>query len=604
MKCCRVQLYLAGRVRKGFYQVKKAITYDLALDKVELIKEGYEWFWPLTGFISLYSAYLLKERLDRLSWLNRWNHKNEKWLIKRMKKWLKRESWFQDKEVEIFPMVRPVSFKSIPLIKETRTVEKKEVQQVAAMLRGRNFYFSEIAEGLKEMGLYQSVSRIKKNLISLLVSGKVEMIPANLPAKSICIRCGNEGLKPTKCGICGQMIWYCPQCLSMGESLTCRPLFRRKDGVKLGKKEIESYKPHYSFSLSFYQRKLAQQLSNAFEDEEVQDWLLWAVCGAGKTEITFDLIAKVLKRGGRVLFTSPRREVVRQMEERLKAAFPEVSLVGLYGGAENKLIQAQLTVATVHQLVRFYQAFDLIIFDEVDAYPYQGDKWLKRLIERSRKKDGRLIYLSATPGEDLLRQVRSGKLRVLSLPVRFHKKEVPVPILKSIKLPTVPEFSRMPDQVNEWIVETIYKDLAQLYIFLPTRRMVEIFGRSLQEFYKEIGLAYWVQYTHSKDQERFRKVKEFLQGDFPVLVTTTILERGVTVPKSNVLVLYANQEEIFNYQSLIQMAGRAGRSIKAPYGKVWFVGHVISKEMKKAREWIIRMNEIARERGLLDEKVD
>lgn len=600
MKCCQVQVYIAGREEGDYQSIRVAMSYHMALEEEELVKRGYGWYWPLTGSLSLYQGYLLVGRLKEISWIVEpiSSAKMERW-VRKVKYWFRKQKWVREWEIQYFPKQEP---SIVCGTMQMNGVAKANLlqRQILALLRGRILFFSEIEKGLREMGLVEEKKQILANLIPLLIRERIEMIPSNLPDESFCQRCASKQLKMTQCGICGEVTWYCPECMKMGESLTCRPLFRRKDQVELGEDELFPLEIQYTFSLTNYQKKLSQYLEKGYQEKDGRDWLLWAVCGAGKTEITFEVIGHVLLRGGRVLFTSPRREVVKQMVERFQEAFPNVSLVGIYGGSEAHLAQGQLTVATVHQLTRFYYAFDLIVFDEVDAFPYQGDSRLKALVERSRKDRGRMIYLSATPNEELLIGIKLGRIEVLSLPARFHGKEVPVPKLIYHQLPKESEILRMAREVERWIDQSIHRDLAQLFIFLPTRGMVEEFGRSLDQFLSQKGLNDWVEYTHSQDSERSEKVKKFLKGDYPVLVTTTIMERGVTVPKCNVLVLYADYEQIFDHQSLIQMAGRAGRSQWAPNGHVWFVGRKVSKEMKKAREWILRMNEVARERGLLD----
>lgn len=614
MKCCHVQVYLASHSGPRTTDscgpganVKVGMTYDVALESRELQKHGYDWLCLLTHPGVLYPAYKLVQRLhiflqDKPG-LRRVAAED---LVQKVRNWLKGEHWLKQWNLKLLDEQKLELLWLSAARDRERGIPAPEldqhsrVQDLALVLRGRNLYFSEVMNGLRELGLpEQTFAQVRANLVNLLQQGKVEMVPANLPEDGVCLRCGHGELEETECGICGARIWRCPECGEMGESLTCRPIFRRPDQARLGEADLQDVVPRYLFALAPYQEELSHRLEQALQRSKV-DWLLWAVCGAGKTETTFSLMAVVLRRGGRVLFTSPRREVVRQMVERIGTAFPETSLIGLYGGSEGKLGQAQLTVSTVHQLVRFYQAFDLVVFDEVDAYPYKGDARLQSLLLRSKKAGGKVVYLSATPGEELLQQAEEGKLELLTLPARFHRKGVPEPELVSLKLPAKADFALMPRQVNAWVSEAIFRDLGQLYIFLPTRRMVEVFGESLQKYFAQNDLAEWVEYTHSQDEERERKVQAFLRGDYPVLVTSTIMERGVTVPKANVLVLYADYGEIFDYQTLIQMAGRAGRSTWAPYGRVIFAAGHVTREMQKAGEWIGRMNEEARKRGLVD----
>jgi late competence protein required for DNA uptake (superfamily II DNA/RNA helicase) len=97
------------------------------------------------------------------------------------------------------------------------------------------------------------------------------------------------------------------------------------------------------------------------------------VTGAGKTEMMFPLLEEVLSRGGRALVATPRRDVVLELAPRLAKAFPGTKLAVLYGGSEDRWSNAPLTLATTHQLLRFQEAFDLVLIDELDAFPYMPE---------------------------------------------------------------------------------------------------------------------------------------------------------------------------------------------------------------------------------------
>ena len=130
-------------------------------------------------------------------------------------------------------------------------------------------------------------------------------------------------------------------------------------------------------------------------------------------------------------------------------------------------------------------------------------------------------------------------------------------------------------------------------------------GKALKKYFgikpKRAGWLEWVEYSHSQDPHRAQKCKQFSEGRFPIFVTTTILERGITVRRANVVVLFANKSFVFDQGSLIQMAGRSGRSVEYPYGEVLFVGEQITKDMELAIKSIEDMNEEARRLGYLKE---
>jgi len=87
--------------------------------------------------------------------------------------------------------------------------------------------------------------------------------------------------------------------------------------------------------------------------------------------------------------------------------------------------------------------------------------------------------------------------------------------------------------------------------------------------------------------------------EIPLLLTTTILERGVTFPNIDVAVVGA-EDPIFTESALVQIAGRAGRSKDHPDGVVTFFHYGKTDEMIKARRQIVSMNSEGIKRGLLD----
>ena len=75
--------------------------------------------------------------------------------------------------------------------------------------------------------------------------------------------------------------------------------------------------------------------------------------------------------------------------------------------------------------------------------------------------------------------------------------------------------------------------------------------------------------------------------------------KGVTVPGCDVTVLGADKDSVFDYRSLVQMAGRAGRQKARPTGRVTFVCEKPNAEIKQAIEIINEMNDDAMRNGFL-----
>ena len=73
-------------------------------------------------------------------------------------------------------------------------------------------------------------------------------------------------------------------------------------------------------------QELASQRLVEFIHSRQQKILVWAACGAGKTEVTFAAIQTALGRGWKVLFAIPRRDVVRSWQIGSKQLFPILRL--------------------------------------------------------------------------------------------------------------------------------------------------------------------------------------------------------------------------------------------------------------------------------------
>ncbi|KHF35025.1 Transcription-repair-coupling factor [Paenibacillus sp. P1XP2] len=323
-------------------------------------------------------------------------------------------------------------------------------------------------------------------------------------------------------------------------------------------------------------------------------FLLWAVTGAGKTEMIFPLLGAILERGGRVLVATPRRDVVLELAPRLAKAFPDTRIVTLYGGSDERWREGDLTLATTHQLMRFYQAFDLVVIDELDAFPYHNDPMLAYAAEHACKPDGKFIYLSATPPRPLQKEAARGRLPHAKVPVRFHGHPLPVP--KRIALKSIEQCLRRPmllKRLSSHLSLSLERG-AQIFLFVSRIRHIDPLVAILRKMFGEVC----IEGTSSEDPFRAEKVTRFRRREIRLLVTTTILERGVTVPRSDVFIADADSS-LFDDASLVQMAGRAGRSAEDPAGRVVFASPQWTISQKRAVNQIKSMNRIARKNGYL-----
>ncbi len=470
---------------------------------------------------------------------------------------------------------------------------------VESFFQGRSLLGTEVIELLKSQGL--SSWNPEDWLQYLWLQRRIQREAAvgiDSLGVPVCRRCGSTGGIITEhCLFCNNSgCLTCANCRAMGISKSCTPLYSQPDPatpVPTG----SFIKPVFDFELTPPQRRASLALEQ-FIDSAAGSFLVWAVCGGGKTEVSFQAVAKSLSQGARVLYAIPRKEVVAELLPRFQKAFPDIEISAQYGGSGAKFSDTQLTMATTHQCLRFYQRFDLVILDEADAFPYQGSAMLQYAVKRSLKDNGRLIIMSATPDESLMQKAASGKIPYVSIPARHHRRPLIVPEFIKLEIKGKPSISsnwEPPGVVQNFLRQRKAVGRKVLF-FLPTIKMIEELGRDLVAWASAEGIQGAV--THSRTGDGSKVKAALLEGGLDFLVTSTIFERGITIPNVDVIVGWADYEMIFNSRSLIQIAGRAGR-LGEP-ANVLFIGKTMTQSMKQAHRVITDMNREGYRLGFLD----
>ena len=330
----------------------------------------------------------------------------------------------------------------------------------------------------------------------------------------MCRRCGAKEPKYFNGNICRRCI-----------HLRSMPL--EEEGIKANA-ELS-----FKFSLTPEQSRVSKELLELVNAGH--SVYLEAVCGAGKTEMCLELLQHLLESNLRVAWAVPRRQVVLELSDRFKSYFPLIKVVSVCGGFTNDVL-GDLIVCTTHQLFRYPQYFDVLILDEPDAFPYAGNEMLEFMAHNAVR--GPIVYLSAT-------MEHPSNIKKISLSLRPSNHLLPVP--KKVNLLI--------------IIASLYKWRKEsVLVFVPSIKMARKISILLMS-------PMICSQTKNKETiiEKFRK-----EGGF--LVTTTVLERGVTFSDCFVVVIQADHD-VFTVSSLVQIAGRVGRGMNPKKGEVLFNGY-------------------------------
>ncbi|KAF1305488.1 DEAD/DEAH box helicase [Candidatus Enterococcus willemsii] len=423
--------------------------------------------------------------------------------------------------------------------------------------------------------LGRQLAVLKDQEISEQLSAREAIIVAE---NCFCQRCGTAFTK--------EEVWlpngayYCPACIRFGR-LTSNHQLVSQHATKTHERKI-----HFNWdgSLTPPQQHVAKAIVTNYQE----GWhsMIWSVTGSGKTEMIFPIIKKVLANGGRVCITSPRIDVCRELYPRIVSTFPDEKTLLLYGGSEEAYRYNALTICTTHQLMNFYQAFDLLIVDEIDAFPYEGDPQLRFALKQSIKKEGRFVYLTATPPNHLLQEVAES-FRIEKLPIRFHQRPLIVP-----EIIWYEEWERCYQRHRSRklirLLRQLLKDNAVL-VFCPSIAYMERVYQAVRSFFPVEQTAC----VSSQDSEREQKVQQMRQKKYQILFCTTILERGVTFENVSVIIMGANHA-VYTKSALVQIAGRVDRKGEFNYGRVLFVLNQQTYAIRQACREIKEMNRLAK----------
>lgn len=312
--------------------------------------------------------------------------------------------------------------------------------------------------------------------------------------------------------------------------------------------------------------------------------LVSAVCGAGKTEILFSAIYKSLQDGKRVCIATPRTDVVLELFPRFQQVFPKTCIHAYYGGAPTQSGFAQLVIATTHQLYRFENAFDVMVVDEADAFPYTFDEALQRAVFKAKTTHAPIAFVTATPSPQLLAQRTKENWGYSFIARRFHGHPLPVPTYQSLwNYEKAFQKDKIPPKLQRWLEQKL-KNNEPFLIFFPT---IELMEKAISLFQK---INSTIASVHAEDPNRKEKVVELRNENRKGLLTTTILERGITIKNVQVAVI-GTESPIFTSSALIQISGRVGRNAQFPAGDIVFFHHGKTMEMNLARKKILEMND-------------
>lgn len=336
--------------------------------------------------------------------------------------------------------------------------------------------------------------------------------------------------------------------------IAAKRAMRRIDPIVNDPANFNSFCAHFPYAETDDQLSAIEDVIGDIEKGRPMDRLICGDVGFGKTEVALRAAFTVAMSGRQVAIVAPTTILSRQHYQTFKARFKGWpvridQLSRLVSSQKAKLTkealksgQCDIVIGTHTLLAKSvdFKNLGLIIVDEEQRF---GVKHKERL--KSLRADIHVLTLTATPIPRTLQMALSG-IRDLSLIAT-----PPVDRL-AVRTYTAP-FD--PVSVRKAILREKYRG-GQSFIVAPRIADLDRLEGFLRDDVPE------VKYIMAHGQMSPRDIEDimtaFYDGQYDVLLSTSIIESGIDIPRANTLIVY--RADKFGLAQLYQMRGRVGRS--------------------------------------------
>ncbi len=297
-----------------------------------------------------------------------------------------------------------------------------------------------------------------------------------------------------------------------------------------------------------------KEIMGDMESPSPMDRLLVGDVGYGKTEVALRAAFKAVLDGMQVAVLCPTTVLASQHLKtfRRRLIFFPLRIEGLtrlQTAASRKKIIKDLKAGLVdiiigtHRLLSSDVAFKhlgLLVVDEEQRF---GVKHKERFKQMKANID--VLTLTATPIPRTLNMSLSG-LRDISLI------ETPPVDRLSIHTVVIP-FSK--DLITRAVKTELARD-GQVYFIHNRIDDIETIAGKISQWVPEAKVVFI--HGRMRGPSLEKRMIDFIRGEYNVLVSTTIIENGIDIPRVNTLIV--NRADRFGLAQLYQLRGRVGRS--------------------------------------------
>lgn len=308
----------------------------------------------------------------------------------------------------------------------------------------------------------------------------------------------------------------------------------------------------------------SKEIESDMVSGKVMDRLVCGDVGFGKTEVAFRAVFRAIVDGKQVAMLAPTTILTEQhyntAVERFKDFGVKIACLNRFKTPKqqsdiiNGLKKGEIDfVIGTHRLLSKdveFKDLGLLVLDEEQRFGVEHKEKIKLL-----KKNVDAITLTATPIPRTLHMSLSG-IRAISTINTPPKKRLPVQ-------------TYVTEQTDALIKDAVTREINRGgQAFILYNRVESIF--TFSEYVRSLIPNVKITVVHGQMEEKTleKNIMAFYRGESDVLISTTIIENGIDLPKANTLIVI--DADRLGLSTLYQLKGRVGRSDRLAYAYFTF----------------------------------
>ena len=326
-------------------------------------------------------------------------------------------------------------------------------------------------------------------------------------------------------------------------------------------KELLQFIYRFPFEFTAGQKKAVNEIFADMTGQKVMNRLLQGDVGSGKTAVGLSAMFMAVKSGYQAVMLAPTEVLAEQNYAIINKYFNDYNVELLTGSTptkQKKDIKVRLVDGRINILVGTHAVLQPdVVFKDL-AFCICDEQHRFGVAQRSNLSDKGVLpdvlVMSATPIPRTLSLIFYGDLDISTIADK-PKQRV------EIQTNVVPV--RKYDDMLKFIGNEI-KAGRQAYLVCPKiEEDEEGTVMSVTEVFEEVKIKlpyvkFALLHGKMKDKEKTAIMRDFKDGLYDCLVSTTVIEVGIDVPNASVMVIY--NAERFGLSQLHQLRGRVGRS--------------------------------------------